>query len=72
MKKIIRIQAKCERFEVDEQLPEDVVIKRLQQLKYAFLHRNTSSVYLGRAKKKFYIGTSKLIVNTSVVNPNLL
>lgn len=64
---IIRIQAKCDAFEIDEQIDESKVLKRLQSIKNIFLYKKTKRL-LGR---KIYIGSDKLSVTTTIINPKL-
>lgn len=63
--KIIRIVAKCDRFEFDEQIEEKKCLPRLNQIRELFLYKKTKTI----AGRKRYGGCDKLSVTTSVVNP---
>lgn len=64
---IIRIQAKCDAFEIDEQIEENKVLKRLESIRSFFLYKKVAQSNL----KKYYIGSDKLTVTTSIINPTL-
>jgi len=68
MKKIIRIQAKCNAFEIDDQIEESKTLARLKQIKSYFMHRKTAKIL----NKLIYSGSDNLVVTTSVINPTLL
>ena len=59
MEKIIHIHAKCEAFEIWEQVPEKRVVSRLINIRKNFVN----------LKKRTWFCNDKLTVNTIVVNP---
>lgn len=61
MKRLIHIHAKCESFEIFEQVPEKIAVKRLTNIRNSF-----SSL-----KSRVGRGDDKLLVKTCVVNPEL-
>lgn len=67
MKKIIHIHAKCEAFEIWEQVPENKSVSRLITIKNMF--NSIGSFGDTVSTKVFRLGGDKLVVNTRVVNP---
>lgn len=59
MEKIIHIHAKCEAFEIWEQVPEKRVVSRLINIRKNFVN----------LKNRTWFCNDKLTVNTIVVNP---
>lgn len=69
MKKIIHIHAKCNLFEIHEQLPEGKVVQRLKRIRRMFLYRDIPTK--GRSSRIFRDNAGQLIVKTRLVNPEL-
>lgn len=66
MERLIHIHAKCDSFEIFEQLPEEKSFKRLEAIKKMFLYGG-EFVQFGR--KKTFFPKGNLVVNTILVNP---
>lgn len=70
MEKLIHIHAKCNSFEIFEQVPERKAVQRLEVIKRMFLYGATF-VRSGRRKIVFKNPNGTLRVKTCLVNPEL-
>ncbi len=71
--KIIHIHAKCDQFEIFEQLPENKAVARLRLIKKMFNYTG-DLITVGTKNlgfKKIRNDSDKLIVKTKLVNPTL-
>ena len=67
MEKIIHIHAKCDAFEIFEQVSEKKSVSRLRTIKNMF---NSTDRFGGlNSKRSFRVNEDKLVVKTCVVNP---